>query len=50
MSRYDPERDPVRAVGRAIRWAVPWVVVPAAVGVFVSGNIDVRQVVFSKNP
>ena len=43
MSRYDPERDPVRAVGRALRWAVPWMVVPAALGTFVSGNIDVRS-------
>ena len=43
MSRYDPQRDPVRAAGRALRWAVPWIVLPAAAGVFVSGNIDVRS-------
>ena len=43
MSRYDPERDPVRVAGRALRWAAPWILLPAAVGVFVSGNIDVRS-------
>lgn len=43
MSRYDPDRDPVRAAGRTLRWAIPWVVVPAALGIFVSGNIDVRS-------
>ncbi len=43
MSRYDRERDPVRLVGRALRWAAPWVLLPAALGVFVSGNIDVRS-------
>lgn len=42
MSGYDPERDPVRAVGRALRWALPWIVIPAAAGVFLSGNVDVR--------
>lgn len=43
MSRYDPERDPVRIAGRALRWAAAWIVLPAAVGVFISGNIDVRS-------
>lgn len=42
MSRYDAERDPVRTTGLALRWALPWVVVPALIGVFVSGNLDVR--------
>lgn len=43
MSRYDPERDPVRNAGRKLRWAARWIVLPAVVGVFVSGNIDVRS-------
>lgn len=42
MSLYDPERDRVRIAGRLLRWAVPWVLVPALLGVFVSGNVDVR--------
>ncbi len=43
MSRYDAERDPVRFAGRALRWAAPWILLPAAVGVIVSSNIDVRS-------
>jgi hypothetical protein len=42
VSAYDPERDPVRRIGRALRWATPWIIVPAILGVFISGNIDVR--------
>lgn len=42
MSSYDPERDPIRRFGRALRWAVPWLIVPAVLGVFISGNIDVH--------
>ena len=44
MSSYDPERDPVRMAGRVLRWAGPWVVLPAAIGVLVSGNIDLRSI------
>jgi hypothetical protein len=43
MSLYDPERDRVRIAGQWIRWLVPWIVAPALVGVFVSGNVDVRS-------
>lgn len=43
MSVYDPERDPVRVAGRILRWVAPWVVLPAAIGVFVSGSIDLRS-------
>jgi hypothetical protein len=43
VSRYDPERDPVRKAGRALRWAAPWILLPAALGVIVAGNIDVRS-------
>ena len=46
MSRYDPERDPVRVFGRRLRWSLRWVVVPAAIGVFVAGNVDVRSLPF----
>ena len=42
MTAYDPERDPVRRAGRILRWTVSWLAVPALLGVFVSGNIDVR--------
>jgi len=42
VSRYEPDRDPVRIAGRTLRWAAPWILLPAAVGVFVSGNVDVR--------
>ena len=42
MSLYDPERDPVRIAGRWIRWGLKWIALPAAVGVFVSGNVDVH--------
>ena len=44
MSSYDPERDPVRMAGRVLRWAGPWVVLPAAIGMLVSGNIDLRSI------
>ena len=43
MSRYDPERDPVRVFGRRLRWSLRWLIVPAAIGVFVAGNVDVRS-------
>jgi hypothetical protein len=43
MSRYDPARDPVRITGRALRWAVRWLVVPAFIGLLVSGNLEVRS-------
>lgn len=46
MSTYDPERDPVRKAGRALRWGITWLVVPAILGVFVSGNIDVHALPF----
>jgi hypothetical protein len=46
MSLYDPERDRVRIAGRWLRWLVPWVVAPALLGVFVSGNLDVRSLPF----
>lgn len=42
MTANDPERDPVRRAGRVLRWALSWLAVPAILGVFVSGNIDVR--------
>ncbi|MEK6227005.1 MAG: hypothetical protein AABM40_12035 [Chloroflexota bacterium] len=43
MSLYDPERDRVRTAGRWLRWSARWILVPAALGVFVSGNVDVRS-------
>ncbi len=43
MSRYDPQRDPVRVFGRRLRWSLRWLVVPAAIGVFVAGNVDVHS-------
>jgi hypothetical protein len=43
MSLYDPERDPVRRAGRWLRWSVAWLAMPAALGVFISGNIDIRS-------
>lgn len=43
MSLYDPERDRVRIAGRWLRWSARWILVPALLGVFVSGNIDVRS-------
>jgi hypothetical protein len=42
MSLYDPERDPVRIAGRWLRWGFRWVAIPAVLGVFVSGNLDIR--------
>ncbi len=39
---YDPERDPIRIAGRWIRWGLKWVALPAVLGVFISGNIDVH--------
>lgn len=41
MSLYDPERDRVRIAGRWLRWFVPWLALPALLGVFVGGNMDV---------
>jgi hypothetical protein len=43
MTRYDPDRDPVRIAGRRIRWGLAWIALPAVLGAFVSGNIDVRS-------
>jgi hypothetical protein len=43
VTRYDPARDPVRVFGRRLRWSARWLVVPAAIGVFVAGNINVRS-------
>jgi hypothetical protein len=42
VTAYDPERDPVRKAGRVLRWVLSWLAIPAILGVFVSGNIDVR--------
>jgi hypothetical protein len=42
VTAYDPERDPVRRAGRVLRWVLLWLAIPAILGVFVSGNIDVR--------
>jgi hypothetical protein len=42
VTAYDPERDPVRRAGRVLRWVLSWLAIPAILGVFVSGNIDVR--------
>lgn len=46
MSLYDPERDRVRIVGRWLRWAAKWLVAPAALGIFVSANVDLRSLPF----
>ncbi len=43
MSLYDPERDRVRIAGRWLRWGLAWVGLPLLIGVYVSGNIDVRS-------
>jgi hypothetical protein len=43
VSRYDAEHDPVRITGRALRWAGSRIVLPAAIGIFVSSNIDLRS-------
>jgi hypothetical protein len=43
MSLYDPERDRVRIAGRWLRWSARWVLLPAILGVFISGNVDVRS-------
>jgi hypothetical protein len=43
MSLYDPERDRVRIAGRWLRWSLVWIVLPALLGVFLSGNLDVRS-------
>jgi hypothetical protein len=43
VSAYDPDRDPVRRLGRALRWVTAWTLAPLALGVFVSGNIDVQS-------
>ncbi|MDP9246206.1 MAG: hypothetical protein M3O64_06065 [Chloroflexota bacterium] len=42
MKRYDPRRDPVRVAGVWLRW----IVLPAALGLLLSGNIDVRSLPF----
>jgi len=42
VTAYDPERDPVRRIGRALRWVALWIGIPLVLGVFISGNIDVR--------
>jgi hypothetical protein len=43
MSLYDPERDRVRLAGRWLRWGSRWIGLPLVLGVFVSGNVDVRS-------
>jgi hypothetical protein len=43
MNLYDPERDRVRTAGRWLRWTLRWVALPAALGILVSANIDVRS-------
>jgi hypothetical protein len=43
VSRYDPERDPVRVAGYWLRWGLRWVVAPALIGVIVSANVDLRS-------
>jgi hypothetical protein len=43
VSRYDPQRDPVRVFGRRLRWSLRWLIAPAAIGVFVAGNADVHS-------
>ena len=43
MSRYDPERDPVRVAGYWLRWGLRWVAAPALLGVIVSANVDARS-------
>jgi len=43
MSLYDPERDRVRIAGVWLRWSLRWVALPALLGIFVSGNIEVRS-------
>ena len=43
MSLYDPERDRVRTAGRWLRWSLRWAVLPALLGVFTSGNVDLRS-------
>jgi len=46
VTRYDPARDPVRIAGRRLRWLLRWIVLPAAIGIFVSGNVDGRALPF----
>jgi hypothetical protein len=43
MSLYDPERDRVRIAGRWLRWSLAFIALPALLGIFVSGNVDVRS-------
>jgi hypothetical protein len=43
VSRYDPERDPVRVAGYWLRWGLRWVAAPALIGVIVSANVDLRS-------
>jgi hypothetical protein len=33
----------VRVFGRRLRWSLRWLVLPAALGVFIAGNVDVRS-------
>jgi hypothetical protein len=40
LSLYDPERDRVRIAGRWLRWSLPWIALPALLGIFVGGNVD----------
>jgi hypothetical protein len=42
MTAYDPQRDRVRIAGRWLRWTSRWIFIPALIGVFVSGNVDLR--------
>jgi len=43
MSRYDPERDPVRVAGSWLRWGLRWIAAPAIIGLIVSANVDLRS-------
>jgi hypothetical protein len=43
VTAYDPNRDPVRRFGRTLRWTTAWILLPLALGVFISGNIDVHS-------
>jgi hypothetical protein len=42
MTLYDPERDRVRIAGRWLRWSLRWIATAAALGIFISGNVDAR--------
>jgi hypothetical protein len=43
VSRYDPERDPVRVAGYWLRWGLRWIAAPAIIGMIVSANVDLRS-------